>query len=353
MTLAKSVRISIAVIATVVAIVAGLIGGGSRADATVPAPAAGYGFAQGSSPLYQNGATTNRELDAVARTGATWLRVMVDWSTIERVRGRYDWSVPDRVIGAARRHHLTVLSNVLTTPEWARGGAPLGIYAPPADPATLGAFMKAFIKRYPDVTHHEIWNEPNLPLFWGAQAPNPVQYTAVLRAAYRSIKSVQPGSTVVAAGLSPNAGAPGFVSSMYAAGAGRYFDALAMHPYVFPRGIGAKPNGWSEVQQIRNIMVRHGDSRRKIWLTELGAPTLPAGGASPLGFGVTDMVSQREQANQITSVLAAAARSGYSGPAFIYSVRDAGTSPSNREDHFGALLTFDWKPKYAATVLRR
>ena len=339
--------------AMVLVIVAGMVSGAPRAQASVLAPAAGYGFAQGSSPLTQSAATINRELDAVSRTGAGWLRVMVDWSTIERVRGQYDWSVPDRVIGAARRHHLRVLSNVLTTPQWARGSAPLGIYAPPADPAALGRFMKAFIGRYPDVTDHEIWNEPNLPLFWGAQAPDPVRYTALLRAAYVAIKAVQPNSTVVAAGLSPGAGATGFVAAMYAAGAQRFFDALAMHPYVFPGGITATPNGWTEVGGIRAVMMRHGDARKKIWLTEIGAPTLPAGGTAPIGFGVTDMVTQRAQARQITDVLAAAARTGYCGPAFIYSVRDAGTSPANREDHFGALLTIDWKPKYAATVLRR
>uniref|UniRef100_UPI003D92EC69 hypothetical protein n=1 Tax=Gordonia sp. B7-2 TaxID=3420932 RepID=UPI003D92EC69 len=350
------------VIVVISAMVLPLVGGAvavtpTSAQAAVRTPAAGYGFSQGAATLFLGAADLERELAAVSKTDAQWLRVMVDWRTVERVRGRYDWTMPDRVIGAARRHHLKVLSIVLTVPTWARQGGALGsIYAPPSNPARLGDFMKAFIKRYPDVTRHEIWNEPNLPVFWGLQPANPAQYTALLKAAYRAIKSVQPSSTVVAAGLSPAAGAVDFVRRMYAAGARGYFDAAAMHPYVFPKGIGAAPNGWTETRQIRAVMVANGDGAKKIWLTEMGAPTKPVALGSrtpPPGFGSNEMVSQREQATQIVDVLRAAAVSGYCGPAFIYSVRDSGTSTNNREDNFGALLTNNWRPKYTASVLAR
>jgi polysaccharide biosynthesis protein PslG len=53
-------------------------------------------------------------------------------------------------------------------------------------------------------------------------------------------------------------------------------------------------------------------------------------------------------------VLWKAAQTGYSGPAFIFSIR-VGNSPqrTNRDDNFGALLTSDWQPKVAAGVLAR
>lgn len=145
---------------------------------------------------------------------------------------------------------------------------------------------------------------------------------------------------------------------MYEAGAKGFFDAAAMHPYVFPPGIAATPNGWTETEQICSVMVANGDGAKQIWLTETGAPTAPGpvGGGSSTGsggFGVADMVTQEQQAAQIVDVLGAAAASGYCGPAFIYSVRDWGTSPSNREDNFGALLTNDWQPKPGASVLAR
>jgi hypothetical protein len=53
-------------------------------------------------------------------------------------------------------------------------------------------------------------------------------------------------------------------------------------------------------------------------------------------------------------VLWKAAESGFSGPAFIFSIRDVGTTDQgNEQDNFGALLTRDWQPKVAASVLAR
>jgi polysaccharide biosynthesis protein PslG len=172
----------------------------------------------------------------------------------------------------------------------------------------------AVVQRYHDtVSHWEIWNEPNLPLFWGKSDINAQAYTELLKGAYTAIRGVQPDSTVLAAGLSRSLqdGAPPiFVNAMYAAGVKGYFDAAAMHPYVFPAGdLATNPeNGWSDVARVHQVMADHGDGDKKIWMTELGAPT-----SAPTAEGV----SQQEQARQITEVLAAAAATGYSGPAFI------------------------------------
>ncbi|GEE00912.1 hypothetical protein nbrc107696_13580 [Gordonia spumicola] len=350
----------LAILAAVATAAALCVAIGSPARAAVEAPADGYGFAQGAAQIQMSAADLNRELDAVSATKGEWLRVMIDWASIERTKGVYDWTIPDRVIGAARSHHLKVLSLVLTTPSWARrGGALGGMYAPPADPAAIGPFYRALIGRYPDVTRHEVWNEPNLQAFWGMYQPNAAEYTALLKASYTAIKAVQPSGTVVAGGLSPDAGAANFVKGMYAAGAKGFFDAAAMHPYVFPKGIDVTPNGWSELKDIRSVMVASGDADKKIWLTEMGAATInptgdtgsSSGSLGSIGFGADQMVTQQEQAAEIVDVLRAAARSGYCGPAFIYSVRDYGTAANNREDNFGALLTHDWKPKYTASVL--
>ena len=103
------------------------------------------------------------------------------------------------------------------------------------------------------------WNEPNLPLFFGFVDKRPERYTQLLKAAYPAIKAVQPDSTIVAGGLSPafeQDAPPIFVNAMYANGAKGYFDAMAMHPYVFPRGLAVDPmNGWSDVEVVRQIMV--------------------------------------------------------------------------------------------------
>jgi len=64
--------------------------------------------------------------------------------------------------------------------------------------------------------------------------------------------------------------------------------------------------------------------------------------------------TQHELARQITDVLWKAAESGFSGPAFIFSIRDVNSAHQDDEqDNFGALLTSDWQPKLAASVLAR
>lgn len=336
-----------AICSALVVAIACVFGSAGPASASPPVPSAGYGFSEGTWMLNLSPEDLDRELDAVAQTGATWLRVLFDWNRAEPAAGQYAWAVFDGIVDAAHARGLRVLGNIAFTPSWAR--PPLSFFtAPPTDPDAFADFSRAVVGRYGSrVSDWEIWNEPNLPLFFGFSGNNAARYTTLLQSAYTAIKDVQPGSTVIAAGLSRVIGPdspPAFLAAMYDAGAKGYFDAAALHPYVFPGGIAADPdNGWSDIARFREVMVAHGDGGKKIWMTELGAPT-----SSPSAEGV----SQEEQARQITDVLSALSRLDYSGPAFIYSIRDNNSSsPNNREDNFGALLTTDFQPKFAAGVL--
>lgn len=322
------------------------------AHAAVVAPADGYGFAQGYTWATGSQADASREIAAVGKTGASWVRVPVDWGVIEGSRGQYNWGYLDNLVNSAGANNLRVMGIISNTPLWARleGAQLLFPSSPPRNPSDYGAFAAAAAKRYAGrINAWEVWNEPNLPLFMGFADNKAGRYTDMLKSAYGAIKSVQPGATVIAAGLSPLDGPdspPGFLQQLYDAGAGGFFDAAAAHPYVFPGGLAADSNhGWSDVLRMRDVMNAHGDGGKKIWLTELGASTSDIPG---------DGVSQQEQAKQITDVLAAAAAVGWTGPAFIHAVRDLDTANRNdREANFGALLTSDWQPKYTAGVLAR
>jgi polysaccharide biosynthesis protein PslG len=319
------------------------------AVAAVTAPAAGYGFGDGAATDAMSITDLNRELDAVSETGASWLRILVDWNQIEPRQGQYEWSHLDSVVDAARQHNLAPLAIIAYTAAWAR---PPGssFTAFPLDPANYGRFAAAVVTRYgAQISHWQLWNEPNLPLFSGNTTLTGARYTELLRAAYPAIKAVQPDSTVVAAGLSRKLGddsPPAYMAQLYAAGAKGYFDAAAVHPYVFPGGFGADTeNGWSDVSRLHDVMIANGDGERKIWFTEFGVPTnaLSCGGAT-----------QAQQAEQIAAILDAAATSPYAGPVFIYSIRDIATSDGcDRETNFGALLTTEWQPKAAARLLSR
>lgn len=337
-------------VVVVVLLVVVLALAGCRAGPAEPVvPPDGYGFAVGAAQIWMDAADAERELDAVAQTGATWLRVHLDWNAIEPTKGEFDWDYADRWIDGARNRGLKVLGLIVNTPQWAR--PPDTYFSHPAtDAGEYARFVTAVVKRYQArISDWEIWNEPNLPLFFGHVDLRPLRYVRLLSAAYPAIKLVQPHATVVAAGLSPAVGVdapPNFLNDMYIAGAKGFFDAIAMHPYVFPGGIAADPNnGWTDINRVHDVMTEHGDGDKLIWMTELGAPTAAA---------TDEGVDQGRQADQILEVLEGLAGAGFVGPAFIYSIRDLDSSdPDDIENNFGALLTTDWQPKRTAGVLAR
>jgi polysaccharide biosynthesis protein PslG len=216
---------------------------------------------------YMSNVDSDRELDAVAKTNATWLRVLIDWHLVEPMPGAFNWGYVDHWVNGARQRGLNVLGVIAYTPDWAR--APGSYFsAPPVDPPTYAAFAAKVVQRYGDrVISWELWNEPNVALFFGDVPDRAARYTQLLKAAYPAIKAVQPHSTVVAAGLS-RAWAPDdpptFVNAMYQLGAKGSFDAMAMHPYVYPNGLAIDDhNGWSDVETVRQLMVDNGDAAKK------------------------------------------------------------------------------------------
>ncbi|MBT0565447.1 glycosyl hydrolase 53 family protein [Williamsia sp. CHRR-6] len=319
-----------------------------QASAAPPAvPADGYGFGAASRLLTLSPTDLNRELDAVATTRATWLKVLIDRSQIERSRGVYDWSVPDRIILGARQRNLRVLANLMFTPAWAGGGI---TRTNPPDPQDFANFALLAATRYRTfVTDFQVWNEPNLGLFWGFQNNRAAAYARMMAAAYPAIKAAQPDATVVFAGLSRATGGdapPTFLQQFYAAGGRGTFDAMAMHPYIFYEGWPTDPdNALSDVDRTYRVMIANGDAQKKIWFTEIGAPTQAFGG-----------LDQPTAAIQTLQILAFGSVRPFVGPAFIYMIRDSSNdffSQFDRESHFGALYTSDWRPKPLLTLLRK
>jgi hypothetical protein len=299
-----------------------------------------------------------RYLDQVKAVGASWIRIDLYWSVIQRNGpAGSDWRGFDGVVRAARRRGLAVLGVLLFAPRWARApGTPSN--APPRSAAEFGAFAFGAARHYAarGVHAYEVWSEPNIVDFW-APGPDPAAYTRLLGAAYRAIKRADPKATVVSAGLAPSAGYGvsdpqhtnplTFLEQMYANGARGSMDAVGWHPYNFPTGIAFHPwSAWSQMAQTipsaRSIMRANGDARKKIWATEWGAPT----GAS------AKSVSEGAQAELVTAALAKFTAWRWAGPSFLYSLRDRGTNAADLEQNFG-LVRNDWSKKPAYEAFRR
>lgn len=287
--------------------------------------------------LDEPAATQLDQLKGMKALGVTSVRVDANWYGIQHTGPTsYDWKTLDQVVGSVHEAGLSAALIIDGCPPWAAvRGTHGGEFAQPAVSAQFGAWAGAVAARYgpKGVKVFEIWNEPNLSRFW-APEPDPAAYTADLIAAYSAIKAVDPSATVISGGLAPAADTKSsydpvtFVQEMYAHGAKGSFDGIADHPYTYPDepDTAAFGSSWSEMSQtdpsLRSLMVANGDSDKKIWITEFGAPTT---GGHP--------VSQAEQSTELVQAISQARQLSWIGALYFYTWSDQNAA----DDGFGML----------------
>jgi hypothetical protein len=237
-------------------------------------------------------ASDDREWDGMATAGAESVRASFRWSDLQPYRsfgdvppdiaarfrdagGRpTDFSATDAVVAAAARRGLGVLPVVENPPGWAAAD-PGNPGSPPSDLAAVSSVFAALVQRYgpeggfwaehPELPRlpiraWQVFNEPNIALHWSIQ-PFAAAYVATLRAARQGILAVDPGATVVLAGLTNFSWRA--LARIYAKGGRGLFDAAAVHPYT------AEPaNVIRIIRYARRVMRRNGDGSLPIWLTE-------------------------------------------------------------------------------------
>lgn len=314
-----------------------------------PAPVDAAGFSQGHTLLGLPLAQLRVDLDGMAATGARWLRMDFDWSYVQRVGpGSYDWSSIDVVVREAQARGLEVLALLAFTPEWARpAGAP--DKHPPLDPDRFAVYASEAAKRYAPLGVHtwEIWNEPNVSDFW-APRPDPEGYAALLERAAAAIRAVDSSATVVSGGLAPATDRSDgtqirdrtFLARLYDAGAGGSFDAVGLHAYSFP-ALPTEPLDWSSFATaplLHTVMAEHGDGAKKVWVTEMGAPT---GGARRM--------TEEGQAETVRLAYDAWTKQAFAGPLIWFSWRDEGPDRTDQAQTFG-LVRNDGSAKPALTA---
>ncbi|MBA2350202.1 MAG: beta-galactosidase [Solirubrobacterales bacterium] len=202
-------------------------------------------------------------------------RVEFSWDLIEPKPGEFAWAATDRKVLAAAQAGIDVLGLAVRAPFWANGSF-FDPFVPPKDPEAYGRFTAALVRRYgPDgtlwkensgvrkrpVRDWEIWNEPNLAVYFRDQ-PFEKPYAKLLRAAYKSIKTVDRRSTVVLAGMANFSWRD--LNKLLKKERGLRFDAAAVHPFT------GKPSGMIEItRRNRQVLDRRGRRSKPLWLTEM------------------------------------------------------------------------------------
>jgi hypothetical protein len=247
------------------------------------------------------------EWDLMAASGAETVRVAFDWRTAQPAEGGpIDMRTTDAVVAAAAQRRLPVLPVVHRTPDWAAARPAAGHASAPRGTAAYAGYLTALAGRYgpqgslwaerPELPRMpirawQIWNEPNLNLFWAPQ-PFAKRYVALLKASRRALRAADPGAKVILAGL-PNISWVA-LRQIYKAGGRGSFDAVALHPYT-----RTPANIIRLVRLARRETRRFRDRRVPIWLTELSW-TSSRGKARGLPGLVTD---ERGQAARLGAAL--------------------------------------------------
>jgi hypothetical protein len=230
-----------------------------------------------------------RDFELMREAGVESVRLPLYWSVVQpQAPGLADasWEGFDHEVELAAEAGIRVMPFVWGTPEWA---APQVIDLPVRSAWQRWGWsrlLREAARRYgpagsfwedhpalPFLPIHrwEIWNEENIVTF--ADPVDPAAFARLIRISGRVLHRVDRAAQVIVGGffgrplqIPPNIASGDFLSRLYRArGVKRYFDGIALHPYVArARAMGA------QIENLRRIMRVHHDARTPIYVTELG-----------------------------------------------------------------------------------
>ncbi len=337
----------------------------TSAPETRPEHVGTFGVAAGGGLPYFKQSDLDSYFASLLDLGITWVRWDIDWQVIQNDNANtYNWDGVDMVAATAKRYGINSLGIITYTPKWARLNLCKNDWqCEPADPKTFGHFAGVVAARYKDsISHFEIWNEPNYPFFW-KPTPSVSSYAKILKEAYLEIKNANPDAIVLSGGLAPSADdAEGgispitFLTGLYVLSSqSKYFDAVSFHPYTYPAlpSYEAPWNAWQQMSVLHQIMISNNDANKKIWITEVGAPTsgpttaFNANQLSSFVYGKNFMTETAQSEILSDGLDYFAENKDWLASYFFYSLRDNDIATSTPENFFG-LLRHDGskKPSY-------
>lgn len=249
--------------------------------------------------------------------GLETIRAPLHWGGVQPTRrGGFNWTTFDEVVTTAAEGRMEVLPFLCSPPRWvSRRETRLPVDSGRQRRA-WEEFARAAVERYgprgtfweehapgtrdplPRLPIHawQIWNEENF--FYFTRPASPTRYAKLLSISGRAIHRADPRADVVIGGLfgNPKQGPPAamdaadFLDRLYRVpGIKADFDAVALHPYAADAAeLRVLVDG------VRRVMLRHGDRRAGLYLTELGWGSQER---SPVSFEV----GLRGQAQQLSA----------------------------------------------------
>lgn len=246
--------------------------------------------------LWWDDGYTGLTLDHVQMMGFSHIKQNFAWRDLEPAPGQWDFSNVERFMAEAQRRNIRVIGRLGQVPDWAAGIAQASSYrtdTPPASLADWASYCATVAETLRGrIVAYQIWNEPNLRREWGDREPNAAEYVAVLAACSEAIRAIDPDVILISAGLAPTGNQDAiahrddiYLDAMYRAGFQQYIDVVGVHaPGFGPPVYGpddAERDGrgrWASfrrIEDLRKIMIQHGDAERQLAILEFGWTTDP------------------------------------------------------------------------------
>lgn len=271
-----------------------------------------------------------RAIDLCAEAGVKLIRDEIHWNRVEREKGvlAIDENILRNVDSTLAAGIEPMISLDYGNKLYDDGNAPVSKEAVEGF-ARYCEFMARTFKG--KIRYWEVWNEPNLEQFW-KPSPNPKDYSALLKAAYKACKTGNPDCVVV--GMATSGIPLDFIEAVLKDGGAKSMDILSVHPYRYPTS-PEKGNLSADIRKLRSLMDDRGAKGKPIWVTEIGWPT---------HVGETGVTPDRQAAMLVRAYLEALAAGVET--VFWYWFGNDGPDAAYNEHHFGIRFA-DGSPKPA------
>ncbi|OGV70664.1 MAG: hypothetical protein A2283_11610 [Lentisphaerae bacterium RIFOXYA12_FULL_48_11] len=240
-------------------------------------------------------------LDRCKGSGIAWVRIDLNWDSIELSKGQCNFDQANLVVQKAKALGLNIFATLAYSPKWANGSKEHQY--PPVDAQDWGRFVTNVVTHFKnDIKHWGIWNEPNLPSFFGGTFDEYISKILIVGA--KAAKNADPSCKVLGPDLSSyidknNAGSSWCIwlkRILQNSEARDCIDIISHHIYSWPDkpvefffwnrmeqdvfrqldGTSRIGDKWSE--SLKSILEGCGSSKKEVWITETGREWKGAGG---------------------------------------------------------------------------
>lgn len=258
---------------------------------------------------------------AIKNTGFNVVRDDIQWYRVEKSKNQYDYTSSGyddynkRLLKSGiRPYYILDYSNPLYEKNQS--------IVTEEGRQAFAKFVAKTVSRYKgEHAIWEIWNEPNLQLFWNPQTGSAEQYTKLVKTVAKVIRQNDPTGTVVAPAMSGlHAGSFDWIETTFKNGLLKEIDAVSVHPY---RG-DAPESVINDYQAFRKLIRQYTHKNIPIISGEWGYAT-NTNGFSPL-----------QQARYLTRMFLI--NDYQKVPISIwYDWKNDGTDPANPEHNYGVI----------------